>query len=674
MQVIVIWLPCWVDGGEPSALARARLAAAPAAMVMIVGSEAVPPDLLQECADRRTIRVDAPLHQMSGRRLADVRCTRDAPQLAWSLAVMSALLECQHTDQLGVIELPSSGALAYATLQERATTVAFEGVQILVRFDGLASIEAVRKGQSAELAALMLMDMERMCLEQCDHLLVDSAAIGDFLREFLPSARKRLSLHMMFAGVAESAPNPQGHVPPLACVVTEGPALRQCLRAMAGYLQQSEDPLSTITMVCEPTLLAEALQVVPLSLRARFVAVPLESLRLEAMRVVLPDRWTAGAAQARELAAQGHVLLVDASNPSLDISQTWRPQRTHLQFSNAAGLLDVLRESEHWRPDQRVRVEPVDVPPAPGRGAHLPALVSVVVPCFNMGRWLPQTLRNIEQILWKYVEVIVVDDGSTEAETVRLIEQLQGDASSSVRVVRLPFNQGLSAARNAGVALAKGEFTMCLDADDLVSPEFLSLAVRALQRFSDHDFVVPRCAYFTGDDVASNVGELKIGQGLPMVGAAFDSGLYANRFSTATCLARTSVLQSLGYDESLRSYEDWQLYRRALQLGSRFIVSNDIHFFYRQRPDSMIHDPAMRARHSRLYAEMVAGSALLGQVPEASVASFGALAAPPRIDGSSSGLLLGSVVEAMDEMHALRRSRIVGVAYRVSAILRRLRS
>ena len=147
-------------------------------------------------------------------------------------------------------------------------------------------------------------------------------------------------------------------------------------------------------------------------------------------------------------------------------------------------------------------------------GTPGPAKVSVVVPCYNMGRWLPQTLCNIQQFSWSDLEVIVVDDGSTDPGTVQLIEELEASPTAGLRVVRLEFNQGLSAARNAGVAAAQGEFTLCLDADDLVSPEFVSIAVRALQRHPAHDFVVPRCAYFFGDESALDVNELRLGQGL----------------------------------------------------------------------------------------------------------------------------------------------------------------
>ncbi|MDE4740173.1 glycosyltransferase family 2 protein, partial [Klebsiella pneumoniae] len=94
-------------------------------------------------------------------------------------------------------------------------------------------------------------------------------------------------------------------------------------------------------------------------------------------------------------------------------------------------------------------------------GTPGPAKVSVVVPCYNMGRWLPQTLCNIQQFSWSDLEVIVVDDGSTDPGTVQLIEELEASPTAGLRVVRLEFNQGLSAARNAGVAAAQGEFTLC---------------------------------------------------------------------------------------------------------------------------------------------------------------------------------------------------------------------
>ncbi|MFD3537844.1 hypothetical protein, partial [Streptomyces sp. NPDC058661] len=90
-------------------------------------------------------------------------------------------------------------------------------------------------------------------------------------------------------------------------------------------------------------------------------------------------------------------------------------------------------------------------------------------------------------------------------------------------------------------------------------------------------------------------------------GEARALGMYENRFSTATCMARTVVLRELKYREELEAYEDWDLYSRALATGKRFIATNGIHFFYRRRANSMYHTPERVARHRELYHALLTG-------------------------------------------------------------------
>ncbi len=88
-------------------------------------------------------------------------------------------------------------------------------------------------------------------------------------------------------------------------------------------------------------------------------------------------------------------------------------------------------------------------------------------------------------------------------------------------------------------------------------------------------------------------------------------GLIANQLSSATALIRRSVFETVRYDERLPSYEDWDLYLRLAQSGHRFLVTNDVQFFYRQRKGSMI-SGVDRARHylllSRLLGNLAASS------------------------------------------------------------------
>ena len=91
-------------------------------------------------------------------------------------------------------------------------------------------------------------------------------------------------------------------------------------------------------------------------------------------------------------------------------------------------------------------------------------LVSVIIPVFNQRRFLPQTVRCLHDQTHRNLELIFVDDGSTDGSG-ELLGSLADDRTSIIR----QDNQGLSAARNTGLKRATGRFVQFLDADDLIS-------------------------------------------------------------------------------------------------------------------------------------------------------------------------------------------------------------
>src|SRR5262245_10979391 len=95
--------------------------------------------------------------------------------------------------------------------------------------------------------------------------------------------------------------------------------------------------------------------------------------------------------------------------------------------------------------------------------------VSVVIPCFNLGRYLGEAVESVRRQSRKPAELIIVDDGSTDAETLNLFERL---AREGVTILRQA-NQGAPAARNYGIRNASGPYILCLDADDVLEPAFL---------------------------------------------------------------------------------------------------------------------------------------------------------------------------------------------------------
>src|SRR4051812_32277957 len=109
--------------------------------------------------------------------------------------------------------------------------------------------------------------------------------------------------------------------------------------------------------------------------------------------------------------------------------------------------------------------------------------VSIIIPTFNRAEWLPATIASALAQDYSDVEVVVVDDGSTDS-TSALLDRY-GD-----RIVRLRQpNRGTSAARNAGLACATGEMIVFLDSDDVMLPQQLRLQTELLRDHPEVDLV-----------------------------------------------------------------------------------------------------------------------------------------------------------------------------------------
>jgi glycosyltransferase involved in cell wall biosynthesis len=158
---------------------------------------------------------------------------------------------------------------------------------------------------------------------------------------------------------------------------------------------------------------------------------------------------------------------------------------------------------EHLLADQT----PPQTPPAPNeagvpprpRLASRPARgaprVSVITPCFDHGRPLRECVDSIRAQTYPDVELIVVDDGSTDADTKSYLREL--DTDDAVQVVRMRRNRGPSAARNRGISRATGRYVLPVDSDNLLLPDAIERLVTQLQGAGDHiGFIYQNCQYF----------------------------------------------------------------------------------------------------------------------------------------------------------------------------------
>src|SRR5699024_1725724 len=115
-------------------------------------------------------------------------------------------------------------------------------------------------------------------------------------------------------------------------------------------------------------------------------------------------------------------------------------------------------------------------------------LVSIVVPIFNSEKYLDETISSILSQTYKNIELILVNDGSTD----RSLEICTNYEKTDERVfVVNQTNQGVSAARNKGIVYAKGEYIQFVDSDDIVDPRMTEKLVNKILK--DSDLVI--CGY-----------------------------------------------------------------------------------------------------------------------------------------------------------------------------------
>ncbi|MDX2146347.1 MAG: glycosyltransferase family A protein [Planctomycetota bacterium] len=229
--------------------------------------------------------------------------------------------------------------------------------------------------------------------------------------------------------------------------------------------------------------------------------------------------------------------------------------------------------------------------------------VSVIVPVFNMHRYLRGTLESVARQTVPPLEVIVVDDGSTDPGAIALIRELEASGVpglGSLRVHRQK-NGGLSAARNSGVALAQGDWIVPLDSDDELEPGFLEACARAATRDPKLN-VVATGAWFVEED------ETTPSSLWCPVGFDVDSLGVFNAASCCTAMIRRSALEAVGgYDPTLSAYEDWDVWCALARLGGRASCATipDPLVRVRIRQGSMLRSMTI-AEHERLRARLIA--------------------------------------------------------------------
>jgi len=203
-------------------------------------------------------------------------------------------------------------------------------------------------------------------------------------------------------------------------------------------------------------------------------------------------------------------------------------------------------------------------------------LISVVIPCYNHGHYLTDSVDSILDQTWQDVEIIIVNDGSTDSNTTAILE---GFSRPKTRIIHHPENQGLPATRNTGIRSARGKYICCLDADDKLHPTYLEKAILVMETNLGIDFVYAYTQVFGEEDRVWYAPQ-------------FDpaSLIYYNQLNPPGVFRKEAWLTVGGFREEMREgFEDWEFWIRLARGGYRGYRIPEKLIYVRRVGQSFIH-------------------------------------------------------------------------------------
>ena len=172
-------------------------------------------------------------------------------------------------------------------------------------------------------------------------------------------------------------------------------------------------------------------------------------------------------------------------------------------------------------------------------------LISVIVPCFNSGKTLKRTIESINNQSWINKEIILVNDGSTDKETLNILEEIK---SKNVAKLIVQKNSGLASARNKGVNNSLGKYLFFLDADDWIEPRTLEMMYFYLEQNKE-------CGYVFTDIILEGKRE-----GVFKKEFNLFEQLFLNQIPYSIFISKKDFIKYGFYDENMKlGYEDWEL-------------------------------------------------------------------------------------------------------------------
>lgn len=195
-------------------------------------------------------------------------------------------------------------------------------------------------------------------------------------------------------------------------------------------------------------------------------------------------------------------------------------------------------------------------------------IVSIIITCYNLGQYLPEAIGSAIKQTYKNIEIIVIDDGSTD-DTPSIAQRYK-----SVKYIRQS-NQGVCAARNKGIDLSEGELVIFLDADDRLDRSYIDQCITKLRSYKKSPqvgYVFTQVRHFGVEELTTNYPDFDIE-------ILTKSGPYIN----VSALINKESISSVRFNTKITSgYEDWDFYLSLYEKGTEGRLLNKALLHYRR--------------------------------------------------------------------------------------------
>lgn len=193
--------------------------------------------------------------------------------------------------------------------------------------------------------------------------------------------------------------------------------------------------------------------------------------------------------------------------------------------------------------------------------------VSVIIPCYNHGKYINETVQSVLDQTYDNLQIIIVDDGSSDIETINVLKKIKSDKIT----VYFNENHGVSYARNYAIEKSHGDYIFPLDADDTIEPTYIEQAVKILDDNSDIGVVYCKANFF-GDKTGLWNQDV----------FSFKEMLLKNLIFVSSLFRKKHWKDFGGFNENMTDgLEDYDFWLYFLELGLKVYKIDEVLFNYR---------------------------------------------------------------------------------------------